>query len=51
MPLCTIYAANNKAVSQVEKQILGAYHLGDEPMPPLPILYARVTKAGVEKLG
>ncbi len=50
-PLCTVYAANEEAVHGVKEQIIAAYRLGDTPTPALPVLYARVTKAGVETIG
>lgn len=49
-PLCTVYAATEEAINDMKGQILAAYRLGDAPTPALPILYARVTKTGVETI-
>ena len=45
--LCTVHAANAAAAQSVVEQILAAYTLGDAAVAPLPIVYARVTEAGV----
>jgi pyrimidine-nucleoside phosphorylase len=50
-PLCTVYAATEEAAQGVKDQIIASYRLGDTPTPALPVLYARVTKAGVETIG
>jgi pyrimidine-nucleoside phosphorylase len=41
-PLCTIHAASEEAAKGIMGQIVGAYTLGDEPVEPLPVVYARV---------
>jgi pyrimidine-nucleoside phosphorylase len=48
-PLCTVYAAAEEAAKGVMAQITSAYTVADKAHPPLPILYARVTAAGVEE--
>ena len=50
-PLCTVYAASEDVARGVMGQIVGAYTLGDKPIAPLPIVYARVTVEGVEAIG
>ncbi len=47
-PLCTLYAANEAAAHAVMEQIVDAYKLGNEVVEPLPIVYARVSKEGIE---
>jgi thymidine phosphorylase len=47
MPLCTIYAAQAADATEVMAQLVGAYTLGDAPVAPLPMVYARVTRDGV----
>jgi pyrimidine-nucleoside phosphorylase len=49
-PLSTLYANSEEAARDVMEQIVAAYTLGAEPTAPLPILYARVTEAGVDEL-
>lgn len=49
-PLCTVYAANEEQARRVMGQIVEAYTIGDQPVMPLPIVYARVTEEGVEEL-
>jgi pyrimidine-nucleoside phosphorylase len=50
-PVCTIYAASDAAAQGVIGEISGAYTIGDQAVPPLPVVYARVTEAGVEEYG
>jgi pyrimidine-nucleoside phosphorylase len=48
--LCTICAASMEAAEEMVPQIRSAYTIGAEAVAPLPIVYARVTEAGVEDL-
>jgi pyrimidine-nucleoside phosphorylase len=47
-PLCTVHAASEESAAEVAEQIVAAYKLGDKPVDPLPIVYARVSETGVE---
>ena len=41
---------SKEAAQRMTERITDAYRLGDEPVAPLPIVYARVTDQGIEEV-
>ncbi len=49
-PLCSIYAANEETLLRAEEMIRQAVEISAEPVPPERLLYALVTREGVQNL-
>ncbi len=50
-PLATLYAAGEHLLKQGAQLLEEAIEIGGQPQPPMPLIYARITKDGVERLG
>jgi len=50
-PLATLYAAGEHLLKQGAQLLEEAIAIGGQPRPPMPLIYARITKDGVERLG
>lgn len=50
-PLATLYAAGEHLLEQGAQLLEEAIAIGEQPRPPMPLIYARITKDGVERLG
>ena len=50
-PLATLYAAGDHLLKQGAQLLEEAIEIGGQPQPPMPLIYARITKDGVERLG
>ncbi len=50
-PLATLYAAGEHLLKQGAQLLEEAIEIGGQPRPPMPLIYARITKDGVERLG
>lgn len=50
-PLATLYAAGEHLLEQGAQLLEEAIAIGGQPRPPMPLIYARITKDGVERLG
>lgn len=48
-PLAELHVNDERNLAEARKRLLGAFRIGEEPVPPRPLLYGLVTEKGIQR--